>query len=70
MDLCVPCGTPGRGALPWSSASRSITSTSSAWSLRTRAVTKPAMLAPSTTARFLSTGVTFGGSGVLSSANA
>jgi hypothetical protein len=43
--------------------------TRSAWSLRTRAANRRAMLAPSTTARFIVTEAEIGASDVLTSAN-
>jgi hypothetical protein len=43
-------GTPARGAGPSGRRSRSMTVTAVKWSARTRAATRPAMPAPTTTA--------------------
>ena len=48
---CTACGVPLRGAAWSSSKSRSSSTTSMKHSLRTRAASSPAMLAPMTTAR-------------------
>src|SRR3569833_620987 len=57
---CAACGTPGRTPVA-SGSSRSTTTTSVAWSQRTRAASRPAMLPPSTTARPSTTLVPAGG---------